>query len=120
MQHFSAGLPNLAMALADMHLDRGGDDPIFVESQVGGMNDWLQYACCAALHYKPWGKANRVRYAAALGAVRCSQFLASCLPPLPALPAVLLQCSAATEGRDEPAGGAERLQPDGSRGDGSA
>lgn len=35
MQHYSACLPHLAMALADMHLARGGDDPTFVKSQVG-------------------------------------------------------------------------------------
>ncbi len=35
MQHFAASLPHLAMALADMHLNLGGDDPLFVKSQVG-------------------------------------------------------------------------------------
>lgn len=34
MQHFSASLPHLAMALADMHLVLGGEDPTFVKSQV--------------------------------------------------------------------------------------
>lgn len=34
MQHFAASLPHLAMALADMHLNLGGDDPLFVKSQV--------------------------------------------------------------------------------------
>lgn len=34
MQHLSASLPHLAMSLADMHLGRGGDDPLFVKSQV--------------------------------------------------------------------------------------
>ncbi|KAI7839031.1 hypothetical protein COHA_007173 [Chlorella ohadii] len=33
MQHFAASLPHLAMALADMHLNLGGDDPLFVKSQ---------------------------------------------------------------------------------------
>ncbi|KAL4431262.1 hypothetical protein ABPG75_006518 [Micractinium tetrahymenae] len=33
MQHFSASLPHLAMALADMHLVRGGEDPTFIKSQ---------------------------------------------------------------------------------------
>lgn len=36
MQHFGASLPHLAMALADLHLARGGDDPLFVKGQVGG------------------------------------------------------------------------------------
>lgn len=40
MQHFSAGLPHLAMALADLHLARGGGDPVFVKSQVGGRQGW--------------------------------------------------------------------------------
>ena len=35
MQHFAAGLPHFAMALADLHLVRGGQDPTFVKSQVG-------------------------------------------------------------------------------------
>lgn len=35
MQHFSASLPHLAMALADMHLNLGGGDPLFVKTQVG-------------------------------------------------------------------------------------
>ncbi|PSC76026.1 hypothetical protein C2E20_0200 [Micractinium conductrix] len=33
MQHFGASLPHLAMALADLHLARGGGDPLFVKSQ---------------------------------------------------------------------------------------
>ncbi|KAL4419255.1 hypothetical protein ABPG77_001193 [Micractinium sp. CCAP 211/92] len=33
MQHFSASLPHLAMALADMHLVRGGEDHTFIKSQ---------------------------------------------------------------------------------------
>jgi hypothetical protein len=90
MQHFSAGLPNLAMALADMHLDRGGDDPTFVKTQVGGMYNVLHCAGCAALHAKPpWGRAAAVIPAC------CSQLLASralpaCLPAR--LPACLV-CS---------------------------
>ena len=34
MQHFSASLPHLAMALADLHLGRGGEDPTFIKSQA--------------------------------------------------------------------------------------
>ena len=40
MQHFAAGLPHLAMALADLHLARGGGDPAFVKCQVQRAVGW--------------------------------------------------------------------------------
>lgn len=49
MQHFSASLPHLAMALADMHLVRGGEDHTFIKSQVCGCVGvvWWYWGCRA-------------------------------------------------------------------------
>ena len=99
MQHFAAGLPNLAMALADMHLARGGEDPIFIKSQVGSL-DGLHCVACAATHVA--GKPTLLRCAPPM-ALNC------CLPLSPCLQYYF---NALLQLKDEMSQLAERLQPD--------